>query len=247
MIDNKKAKVLEKLNWDKYYYGEYGQQWLSNSDIYTLLNDPTSFRKEKEQTKAMLEGRYFHTALLEPHKLKDFKVVDMSSRNTKAYKDLLAETNEIMLLKKEQENLDKMVEVIKNNEEMITELYDFDNTYEVPEVAEICGHMWKGKADIVCPHKLIDIKSSSDISRFRYSANKYNYDSQAYIYQVLFNKPIQFYVIDKTTHQLGIYEPSAEFLAKGYEKVKQALEVYSRFFEKDAVEDINQYIHYEIL
>ncbi len=45
MIDNKKAKVLEKLNWDKYYYGEYGQQWLSNSDIYTLLNDPTSFRK----------------------------------------------------------------------------------------------------------------------------------------------------------------------------------------------------------
>ena len=60
--------VLKKLQDDKLYYGKYGQQWLSNSDIYSLLKDPKSFRQPKEQTKAMLEGRYFHTALLEPTK-----------------------------------------------------------------------------------------------------------------------------------------------------------------------------------
>ena len=31
--------ILEKLKEDSFYYGEYGQQWLSNSDIYTLLNE----------------------------------------------------------------------------------------------------------------------------------------------------------------------------------------------------------------
>ena len=59
---------LAKLQLDEHYYGEYGRQWLSNSDIITLLNDPKGFRVPKEPTKAMLLGRYFHTAMLEPDK-----------------------------------------------------------------------------------------------------------------------------------------------------------------------------------
>ena len=105
MSNKPKLSDLEKLKDDVNYYGKFGQQWLSNSDIYSLLNDPLSFRVSKEQTIAMIEGRYFHTALLEPHKLENYKVVDMTSRNTKAYKELLEDHGEIMLLKKEQENL----------------------------------------------------------------------------------------------------------------------------------------------
>lgn len=75
--------ILEKLKEDSFYYGEYGQQWLSNSDIYTLLNDPLQFRVPKEQTKPMLEGRYFHTAILEPEKIQNFIIADVTSRNTK--------------------------------------------------------------------------------------------------------------------------------------------------------------------
>ena len=80
---------LAKLQLDEHYYGEYGRQWLSNSDIITLLNDPKAFRVPKEPTKAMLLGRYFHTAMLEPDKVNsvEFKSVDASSRNTKKYKD----------------------------------------------------------------------------------------------------------------------------------------------------------------
>jgi len=238
---------LEKLKDDKNYYGEFGKKWLSNSDIYSLLNDPLSFRVAKEQTKAMIEGRYFHTALLEPHKIKNYKVVDMSSRNTKAYKDLLEDHGEIMLLKKEQSNLDQMVSVIKNNKEMIKQIYDMDNQYEIPGVKEIMGVMWKGKADIICEDKIIDIKSSADISRFKWSASKYNYDSQAYIYQKLFGKPVEFFVIDKTTHQLAIFTPSLDFLERGQEKVGQAVEIYNTFFTPESTEDINQYVHYETL
>ena len=91
---------LSKLQIDEHYYGEYGRQWLSNSDIITLLNDPKSFRVPKEPTKAMLLGRYFHTAMLEPDKVNsvEFKSVDASSRNTKKYKDALNENGRMLMM-----------------------------------------------------------------------------------------------------------------------------------------------------
>ena len=33
-------KVIEKLRDDKHYYGDFGKQYLSNSDIGSLLNNP---------------------------------------------------------------------------------------------------------------------------------------------------------------------------------------------------------------
>ena len=96
--------VIEQLRDDENYYGELGRKYLSNSDIITLLNDPKNFREEKEFTKAMLLGRYFHTAILEPHKLDsdEFKVIDASSRNTKIYKEGLELYNKkLMMLTKE--------------------------------------------------------------------------------------------------------------------------------------------------
>ena len=66
------SEIAEKLKDDSSYYGEYGKQWLSNSDIKNLLDNPRMFGKPQAETKAMLEGRYFHTAILEKDKLKDF-------------------------------------------------------------------------------------------------------------------------------------------------------------------------------
>ena len=40
----KEAEILEKLRDDDNYYGEFGRQFLSNSDIYKLLNNPLSTR-----------------------------------------------------------------------------------------------------------------------------------------------------------------------------------------------------------
>ena len=54
-----------------------------------------------------------------------------------------------------------------------------------PEITELEGQMWKGKADIVNHDEklIIDLKTTADITKFKYSASKYNYDSQAYIYR----------------------------------------------------------------
>jgi|TARA_R100000988_G_C4000184_1_gene168493 hypothetical protein len=239
--------ILEKLKEDSFYYGEYGQQWLSNSDIYTLLNDPLQFRVPKQQTKAMLEGRYFHTAILEPDKIQNFIIVDVASRNTKRYKELVEEHGQMLLLQKEKEDLDKAILMIKSNMDMAEEIYHPSNKFEVPAIGNIMGLDWKGKADIICEDKIIDLKTTSDINKFRSSAYRYNYDSQAYIYQKLFGKPVHFYVVDKNTLQLGVYIPTDDFLKNGQEKAENAIFIYNTFFSKNSTEDINQHIIYETL
>ena len=125
------------------------------------------------------------------------------------------------------------------------DMYDLirnpENIYELPAIAEIEGKMWKGKADIITADKVIDIKTTGNIDKFKWSANDYNYDSQAYIYQELFGKPLIFLVIDKTTHALGIFRPSEDFIRRGELKVERAIEVYSKFFSEDAQHTIEDY------
>jgi hypothetical protein len=54
-------------------------------------------------------------------------------------------------------------------------------------------------------------------------------------------------VVDKLTLELGIYHPSETFLMYGKEKVERAIEVYNKFYSKDATEDVENYIIKEIL
>ena len=107
--------------------------------------------------------------------------------------------------------------------------------YEVPGVTSIEGVMWKGKADIINHDEvlIVDLKTTSDLSGFAYSAKKYNYDSQAYIYKKLFDYDMIFMAIDKTTHQIGIFDCSDNFLANGEDKVRKAVEAYDLFFKTE--------------
>jgi hypothetical protein len=84
------------------------------------------------------------------------------------------------------------------------------------------------------------LKTTADITKFKWSASKYNYDSQAYIYSELFGYEMVFIVIDKNTHQLGIFDCSPEFYAKGKDKVQRAVEAY-RLFYKNKDFDPKQY------
>lgn len=234
--------VLEKLRDDSQYYGEFGKQYLSNSDIGTLLTNPKEFGVSRADNQAFAQGRLFHQLILEPHKADGWEFVDVSSRNTKAYKEFIAEKNlDFALLEKENLQIRKLVDVMMGNMDFYDDIRNEGNEYEVPAVGEIEGLMWKGKADIVHPDMLIDIKTTSNISDFKWSARKYNYDSQCYIYQQLFGKPLVFYVIDKTNEMLGIFRPTEEFVKGGRDKVKRAVEVYHKFFSDDATDDINFY------
>lgn len=237
------AKDLELLKEDEHYYGELGRKYLSNSDVGALLNNPKRFQQSGEETKAMIEGRYFHTAMLEPEKLDNFEFIDTSSRNTKAYKDL----GKTILLQKEKEWLDELVGTMKSNLHFYDLIYQEGNQYEIPGITDIGGVMWKGKADVLTSEYIIDLKTTSSLSDFRRSCYKYNYDSQAYIYKCIFGKPMMFLVIDKTTMNMGVFESSEEFVQSGKDKVQRALQVYNMFFAPDSQEDITNYFKYEVL
>ena len=227
----KKQEVLKALEDDTNYYGDFGKKYLSNSDIGTLLTNPLALGKQQAQRPAFLVGGYFHTAILEPDKLKNFKIVEATTRNTKAYKEISG--GEMCLLKNEVDQIELMTEKMLNNEVCRDLIRSGNVQYEQPEITELEGQMWKGKADIVNHDEklIIDLKTTADITKFKYSASKYNYDSQAYIYSKLFGYEMLFIVIDKTTHQIGIFDCSPEFYARGKDKVERAVQAYELFYK----------------
>jgi hypothetical protein len=240
--------IIEKLKDDKEYYSGLGRNYLSNSDIGTLLTNPKDFGKPREDNKSFAEGRYFHQLILEPEKAEQTPFVDVSSRVTKEYKNFCEDNNfEYVLLWKEMKELQKLVATMKRNITFYDEIYNDGNEFEVPAFGEIQGEMWKGKADIVGADILIDLKTTSDINKFKYSARSYNYDSQCYIYQQLFNKPLVFFVIDKVTAQLGIFRPSEEFVQGGESKVGKAIKVYRKYFGAEPTDNIANYFINEML
>lgn len=238
------SEILEILKNDQEYYRGVGKNYLSNSDIGVLLSNPQDYGKVREDDKALAEGRLFHQLLLEPEKAVNIPQVDVSTRTTKAYKEYLDENKlTFCLLTKEVEEITALTKKMSGNIQFYEDIYRDGNQYEVPMVAEIHSHQWKGKADIVCTDMLIDLKTTSDINSFKYSAKKYNYDSQCYIYQKLFNRPLVFYVIDKASGQLGIFRPSENFIKNGESKVLRALEIWDKYFGPNPTEDIeNHYI-----
>lgn len=241
-------KILEKLRDDNEYYSGIGKNYLSNSDIGALLSNPMQFGKDKEKTPAMLAGSYFHTFILEPDKLKNFVAVDCSTRTTNMYKEALVTNNtDILLLQKEIDDCERMAKAVMGNLTFYDMIRDTANKYEVPAIGEIGGIQWKGKSDIVGEDILIDLKTTASLDEFRFSARRYNYDSQAYIYNQLFGKPMVFIAVEKDSCRTGLFECSDEFLDRGREKVYKAIEVYQKFFGPDATDDITQYFKLEML
>jgi hypothetical protein len=235
-------EIIEKLRDDEHYYGDFGKQFLSNSDISTLLNNPLDFKKPSKPSPAFLVGGYFHTCILEPNKLKKYKIINASTRNTKIYKEMSG--GELCLLQHEVDQIEVMRDKMLNNE-IISKLITGNVEYEVPGIIELENNMWKGKADIVNHDErlIIDLKTTNDIQSFRYSAKRYNYDSQAYIYSKLFNYDFLFIVVDKNTHQLGLFDVSDKFYQTGLDKVQKASDVYELFYKTENFKPENYFIN----
>jgi len=235
-----KKQILQRLQNDNDYYGEFGNKFLSNSHISRLLKDPLRAFEPSKPSPAFLVGGYFHTCILEPDKLDKYKVVKSTTRNTKAYKDVAG--GELCLLQHEVDAIELMREKVMANDicsdlilgSVRANMNLPDNVeYEVPMITELFGNKWKGKADIVNHEErlVIDLKTTADIEKFKWSATKYNYDSQAYIYSKLFGYEMLFIVIDKTTHQIGMFDCSPQFYERGEEKVRKASEAYDLFYK----------------
>ena len=109
-----KQQIIKRLCNDEDYYGKFGQQYLSNSDIKTLLKNPLALHEPSKASPAFLVGGYFHTCILEPDKLEKFKVIPSATRNTKVYKDMSG--GELCLLQKEVDDIE--YDIIKSKKDL---------------------------------------------------------------------------------------------------------------------------------
>ena len=240
-------EIIEKLRDDNNYYGEFGKQYLSNSDIDILLNDdPLKLKEGKVKTVPMLIGGYFHTCVLEPEKVKSFKIIESNTRNTKLYKELSG--GEMCLLQHEADTANMLTDKILKNKYCQSMIFGSAKEHEVPGLKNLEGNLWKGKADVLNhdDHFIVDLKTTSNLSTFRSSAKRYNYDSQAYIYQELFGYEMIFIVIDKSNLKIKVFDCSADFIRSGQDKVLRATEVYDLYYKTDGF-DPSQYFLNETL
>ena len=103
-------QIIDKLRIDENYYGEFGKQWLSNSDIKNLSSNTfKQFGKVEPDNENFVKGRYFHQFILEPKKAKDFPIWSATETRGKAYKEFLEEKGILdKQVTSEEENLDSL-------------------------------------------------------------------------------------------------------------------------------------------
>lgn len=227
--------LLSKMNDDSFYYGELGRLALSSSSIKDLLDSPKTYKFRRDngskQSQPLRDGWLAHTAILEPEVFSKQEFVDVQSKNTKAFR-AAKEVNPNVFTMKEKNDAERVADAFLRNEKALRYLKDAE--FEVPIIGEVDNYPFRGKADILGPDFIADIKTTTDIRGFNYSASKYHYDVQCYLYCNLFGvnyDKFTFLIIDKGSLDIGIAHCSQEFYLSGRDKVKKAVETYQTFFE----------------
>lgn len=234
---------------DEFYYNHLGKNALSSSSLKTILKSPKTYRNilnygdPNSDSPALAAGKLAHWMILEPHKINKLHFVDATTKNTKVYKEAKAKYGEVFLTK-EKNAAERLTDAVLRNEAAIKLLNKSE--FEVPQVQMLDGLPFRGKADIIQGDTIIDYKTTAELNTFKYSADKFGYDLQAWLYLKLFDKKkFTFLVIDKASTDIGIFETTDEFLARGENKFKQAVDNYKYFFEQD--NDLDQYVMRGIL
>ena len=191
-------------------------------------------------SQALRDGWLMHTCVLEPHVFEQQIFVDVQSKNTKKYKEALAEHGKVFTMK-EKHDAERLADALLRNEMVLEKLNNSD--FEVAEVADVMGFPFRAKADILGNNStMYDLKSTSSIEGWKYSADKYGYDVQAFLYCQIFDilpNRMGFIIIDKGSLDIGYAQVTEEFYLRGAAKVKRALEIYEEWFMQET--DLDQY------
>jgi len=246
-FDNKiwdKQELIDNMYDDTFYYGYLGKQALSSSSLKMVLSSPKTYKYVtkygQSETQPLRDGKLFHTMILEPHKIDELTIVDVATKAGKAYKEAKAEGLEVYTTN-EIKAAERLADAILRNDEAVH--YMSKAQFEIPEIAMIDGIPFRAKADILKDNQIVDLKTTTGLNEFRYSADKYSYDLQAYLYREMFKvDEFVFVCIDKGSLDIGIFECSDEFYDKGKRNLEQGIANYKYFFGEDSDVDLNQYV-----
>ena len=160
--------------------------------------------------------------ILEPEKLNDVVFVEAATKAAKEYK-LAKESGKEVYTQTEKKAAERLTDALLKNEAV--KEYLIKAEFEVPQIAMFDDIPVRAKADIIKGNTIIDLKTTTGIKDFRYSADKYSYDLQAWLYREMFGvENFVFVVIDKGSLDIGIFECSDEFYQRGKEKFEQGID-----------------------
>lgn len=243
-----KEELLKKMYNDSFYYGELGKHALSSSAVKWLLDSPKEYARSlnlKSDSPAFKVGRLIHLAALEPDKLNSLiHIVEVQSAVTKAYKDKVKEIGsaEFVYTRKDYDKAMYTVDALLQND--VWQQLTRGARFEIPAFDVLQGYPFRAKADVLGNDYIADLKTTSDLKAFKWSAKKYNYDVQLYIYCELFKvdwNNFIFFAIDKSSGDLGIYDATENFYNSGKDKVEYALKVYEQYFV-NREKELNEYV-----
>ena len=252
LLDGKtydQEELVTKAYDDDYYYNYLSKFALSSSAVKNLLSSPKTYKHIMEygspSSQALRDGWLVHTCVLENHIFQEQIFVDVQSKNTKKYKEAVAEHGKVFTMK-EKHDAERLADALLRNEMVLEKLNNSD--FEVAEVETIKSKSgidfpFRAKADILGNNStMYDLKSTSSIEGWKYSADKYGYDAQCFIYSQCFDilpENIGFIIIDKGSLDIGYAQVTEEFYLRGAAKVYRALEIYEEWFMTEA--DLDQY------
>ena len=247
-VTHDRDELLSKMYDDDFYYGYLGKHALSSSSLKNILKSPKIYKEileeDQAESQALRSGKLFHWIILEPEKIKDLHIVEVASKNTKKFKEACLEHDNVFT-RKEFDDMEKLTNVMLKNNKALDILKDCK--VEVPEIKMIRGVAFRGKADIITNSGgIIDLKTTTQISKFKYSAKNFSYDLQCYVYCNLFNvhyKDFLFIAIDKESLVPKVCDISEEFYLAGEKKCEQAIQEYINNVDKD----LNEYLIYDTL
>lgn len=250
-FDNKQWEyidIIERMYDDEFYYGYLGSNALSSSSAKKLLQSPKAYLKSlnvNQDAQPLRDGRLVHLSVLEPHKVNDLTIID-GSKATKAFKQAVLDLGSAnVYTRSEFNNANRIADSVLKCSEVTSLLQGAE--FEVPQAKMIDGLPFRGKADILKDNVIIDLKTTSDITKFRWSAKHFSYDLQAALYLKMFEADeFIFVVVDKDSKDIMICDCSDEFINNGLVKLDRAIEQYKYFFQ-DEIPNLDNYVTHETL
>ena len=243
-VEFEQKDILEKMMQDNFYYGYLGKNALSSSMCKSLIESPEAYVKElnKEdngkEPQPFRDGRLIHLLALEPHRVDELTIID-STKGSKVYK-LAVEENppQSVYTRAELNRCKGIADSVLNNKEF--QKIVKEASFELPAIGYYNGLPFRGKADILLSGIVVDLKTTSDITKFNQSAQMYNYDLQAALYLELFDCfEFKYVVVDKRTKEVKIIEFDNDFIYSGYRKLNKATKNYCKYLENKEFYDLN--------
>lgn len=244
-------KEFNKGVYEDLSYEEYAEiPAFRSHDLTSVIKCPFSwkYRKEMEQTPALLEGRVQHTVFLEHHKFDDeFVIQPKIDRRTKAgkadYEDFLASVGNRTPITQDLYDLCmRRREVVKHYIPKETD------KVELTLVFEWHGAPFKARMDWYDNEYVWDLKTCRDASPrgFKGAINAFNYHQQASLYVDaakacgLTAKGFNFLAQEKQDpYPYVVYTLSAEALKYAQARNEQALELIQECSKNDDYKPYN--------